>query len=153
MVKQTVVCDISIEHQLLSEQCAHWTWLRKSLPKTWARGGVALLVTVRGIDCSLWEVWLLLWPIRKPLRHQSSCVTWVNVATFHAKCSSRLSFFKGTLSKHALYAPPLPLLYQRNQRETNFTHQTVSHFVQTSSPLSRKCSGSSARYAFQDHKK
>lgn len=46
----------------------------------WDGRGVALLVTIQGIDCGLWEVWLMLWRIRKPYR---GCI-WVNATAFDA---------------------------------------------------------------------
>lgn len=97
----------------------------------------------------------------------SICVTWVNVAMFHAKRSSRFPSFKSILSKHALYAPRLTLLYHpawglRNQRETNFRYQLsrsffpenvqaaqhIAFFMTTKSKLGDSCSA--ANKLFKD---
>ena len=113
----------------------HCAWMRKLTTIDRRMGGeeggegrgVTLLVTVQGIDCVLWEVWLIAWRIRKPFRCWSQPVRleqmWPHLMQ-NAPLASSLSrffffFFKSfTFSKltpsmcgHGKTPPPLNLLW------------------------------------------
>lgn len=62
--------------------------------------GVALLVTIQGTDCGIWEVWLILVVYQETLQMLvTTSVTWANVTTFYANNHTPPDFSLGGFFK------------------------------------------------------